>query len=128
MGETFGPLLNGGFALVTGDAVGILVDKLMKFVDSRMQLRDVITPLGLADNGEVITNLFGLFVHVGLISIGCELMSRAVPWMFSEPAGYTLFILSLWSASPGLREHIDGFNQFILEGSRTVEKRQDAQE
>jgi hypothetical protein len=107
------PVLTGSFALLSGDLVGTLLDRVMRTFDERMKSVSVVSSLGNGLGNLVDTSL-GIFLHVGIISLSSELLARSVPWMFSEPAGYTLYLLALSTTSPHLFEHLKKFNDILL--------------
>ena len=111
------PLLNGSFAVLTGDLMGTLVNKLMVTVDDRLKGVPLLNQLG--ETSSLLESLLGIFLHVGVISLGCELLSRATPWMFEDPAGYSLFLLTLYATSPHLTDHIKTVNDVLLSPTKS---------
>lgn len=106
------PIVTGSFAVITGDVMGLLVNRLMETVGDRMKLSTVLTTLG-PDMGNALDAALNIFLHVGITSIGCEIVSRAMPWIFEEPAGYSLFLITFMINSPRLTENIQQFNKFL---------------
>ena len=108
------PILAGTFAMLSGDLVGAFVDRLVGLVGERSS---VIESLGL---GSPTTTLLeaglGVFFQVGLITAGTSMVTAAMPWVASDPASFSLFMIGLWSTSNHLRHNLDKLNAIVLAG------------
>ena len=110
--ERVNPLLSAGVAMMAGDVMGIAIDTLMQKFDGVVRSMDLDKKMS-AKTYSLLDSVLGVFLHVGVIGLGTELLSRAVPWIFEEPAGLTLFILGLYNTSPHLTLHLNSVNEQI---------------
>ena len=76
--ERVNPLLSAGVAMMAGDVMGIAIDTLMQKFDGVVRSMDLDKKMS-AKTYSLLDSVLGVFLHVGVIGLGTELLSRAVP-------------------------------------------------
>lgn len=107
------PIVTGSFAVIAGNVMGTLIDKSMEVFDERFKMTNVLSSIG-PEKASLLDSILGVFIHVGIIGIGCELLARATPWIFEDPAGFSLFMMTLWATSPHLEKHVKQVNTILF--------------
>jgi hypothetical protein len=116
------PIFEGAIAAVVGNFVGDISNRLTKLVDDRLKMVDSLKLEGA--NASLLENVVGIFLHVGVLSVSTEFVSRALPWLTQSTAGYTLYLMGLFATSGPLQEHLVALNRFILNEERLSENKE----
>jgi hypothetical protein len=112
----FNPILTGGSALVAGNLMGSLVDRVVVLLMDRAnqikQLQNISTV------GTLIEALMSSALQVGLLSLGISVLSGGLPWITSEPSALILFALGIFGSSKTLQLNLDVLNAFVFDHSQ----------
>ena len=107
------PLIEGSLALLVGNFVGAISDRLATIIDARIRLLEN-SKFG-SDTVHVLDSILGLFLELGMISFGCRIATQAMPWITEDPAGLLLFGMGISSATPHFDSHIKAINQIFFD-------------
>lgn len=107
------PLVQGSFALITGNFVGAISDRIVTIIDARVRM---IESLKLGDKtGSLLDSVLGVFLHLGLISLGTKLVVGALPWVTEEAGSFILYNLGVFTTSQHLTNHLKILNQIVFD-------------
>jgi hypothetical protein len=106
-------LTESALALVIGDLVGAICDRLITTVDKRVKLLDNFKLVDGAA-GSLLDAALGVFLHLGTLSVGTHFASNALPMLTADPAAFAMFIMGITATSPHLFDHLRTINSIIL--------------
>lgn len=104
-------------ALIVGDMVGAICDRLITTVDKRIKLLDSFK-VSEGATGSMLDSALGIFLHLGTLSVGTHLAANALPWLTRDPAAFAMFIMGVTATSPHLFDHLRTMNSIILNESQ----------
>jgi hypothetical protein len=107
------PLIEGSLALLAGNFIGAIVDRIVTIIDSRVKLMEALS-LG-SETNSLLDNVLGIFLHMGLITLGTKFAVGAMPWITEDMGANILFAWGLQSASPHLELHLKSLNSFLFD-------------
>lgn len=99
-------------SLLAGNFMGSLADRVVSMMDQRLRTIEALR-LGTGE-GSLVEGVLSLTLHVGILSVGVNYASRAMPWMIQDPAAFLMFQLGVWSNSTHLITHLRAINSAIL--------------
>jgi len=101
--------VTGLVGFLSGDLLGSAVNRFSKVLLERINLGTAFGTLGPSTG--IIEKMIGTAFHVGLLSVGAELLTNALPWLTTEPSAYSMFILGLVMTNESLRANINFLNR-----------------
>ena len=111
---SLGPVVDGTVAVVSGDLVGTVVDRVVSLIGDRTRF---IETLRLGQSAAtLLDSTIGILLQVGLLSAGTHLVTGALPWILEEPAAFSLYMVGLWSTSGHLKRNLKVLNSTVLVG------------
>jgi hypothetical protein len=109
MQVTPNPFISGIIGILAGDLLGSAVNRFSKVLLEHINLGGVFGHQGPSIN--IIDRAVGATFQVGLLSVGAELITSAIPWIASEPSAYSMFMLGLLMTNENLRTNMDFINR-----------------
>lgn len=107
------PLLSGGFAVIAGNFVGAITDRVSSFIESRLRL---VEALKLKDSqASMVDATVGIFFQVGMMSLATNLVTSGAPWITTDASAFTMYLFGLWATSPHLKNHLRILNTVLLD-------------
>lgn len=99
-------IVSTSIALVSGNFLGAITDRVAASVSEHLAGKFVKSSL--------IDSLAGIFLHVGLISVGTNVITSALPYISEDPSAFSMYLLGLWSSSPQLKRNLRVLNILVL--------------
>lgn len=109
MQATPNPFISGIVGLLTGDLLGSAINRFSKVLLEHINLGSVLGHQGPSTG--ILDKAVGAAFHIGLLSVGSELITNAIPWIATEPAAYSMFMLGLLMTNESLRSNMDFINK-----------------
>lgn len=97
------PVFGGMISVLSGSVVGDLADKVANFLSTGDLLSKLVPD---CSSSVFLDALVGMFVQIGVMSAGTELISNALPFMAQDTSAFSMFLLGMWSSSPHLKKRI----------------------
>lgn len=108
-------IVENGLALIIGNFVGTISDRVITVVDTRIKLVEALKIDPTTGSGSLLDSLLGVFLHVGMLGIGTQFATSALPWITQDASSFTLFMLGVLSTSPHLVNHLKVINTVVLD-------------
>jgi hypothetical protein len=106
-------LLEGTIAVIAGNFVGAISDRVVTIIDARVRM---LESLQLGERtGSLLDSILGVFLHMGLITLGTGIIVESMPWMVQNPSAFTLFGMAVASTSPHLDNHLKILNSILFD-------------
>ena len=105
------PVVSGSLSLLAGNLLGWSIDNLMSALTIRANLTAQL-PLN-ASTKRVLDNGISVLLHVGLLGLGSQLVTNAMPWITEDPAALTLWIVGLSMHLTTLKESVSSLNNVL---------------
>lgn len=119
MTDTSNPIVASTFSIFSGAVTGTLADRLITLIHERKKLADL---LGLSPTtGNLLDAALGIFLQVGMISLGTKFATTAMPFLTQDAASFTLFIMGVWTSSKTLTDNLRTVTSIILTEPKEVE-------
>ena len=97
------PIIESGFGLMVGNMFGVVTNKIMTTLDTKV--RELVP-----GNNQFLEDSLTLLLHAGVLALGVKLGANSLPWLVESTPGYTLFLVGLLSGSNGLVQRVQRFN------------------
>lgn len=106
------PVFSGIVGLISGNLLGSAVNRFVTVITERAMLSNI---LGVVSENKAgfIDNLFSMFLHVGILAFGMEMIATALPGLAENMGSYSLMMLGVMLTSDQLRRNLDAFNRFF---------------
>jgi transcriptional regulator GlxA family with amidase domain len=99
-------------SLFAGNLVGSATNKVMEIIEDRM---DVTSRLGLSlPSKTLLDNALHLVLHVGVLGLGTELVTNAMPWLTEDTASFSMWLIGLVSTSGRLKRNLFALNASLF--------------
>lgn len=118
------PLAQGSLALMAGNFIGTLADKVATLVDKRVRMLEALR--AGERTGSLLDSLLGIFLHMGVLSLGTEFTISALPFIYGDAPSFVLFNIGLFATSQHLIEHLGTLNSLLFEEITTPPAHQEA--
>ena len=110
-------IMENALSLLVGNFVGTISDRVITIVDSRIKLIEALKMDPTTGTGSLLDSVLGVFLHVGMLGIGTQFATSALPWITQDASSYTLFMLGVMATSPHLTNHLRVINTIVLSDS-----------
>ena len=115
--ESPNPILGGTLALITGNFIGSISDRVCAFLSTK----DMVVSLtgGHFQEGatfNLVDSLSSLFVQVGCIAAATEIATNAMPFMVTDSSAFTMYMMGIWSTAKGIKRNLRRINDIVLNG------------
>ena len=105
------PVFGGVLSLLAGNLLGSSVDGLIKVLNDRANLTAAL-PIN-ASAKRILDNSISILFQVSALSLGTYFVSNAFPWLTSEPAAFTLWVIGITMSSDTLRDSVRALNDSL---------------
>lgn len=106
-------VFDAAIALVLGDLVGSLTDRVGQVIDERLQSVTTLLPSGAS--GSLLDATLGVLLHVGLLGLGTKLAVGALPYITTDAASFVLYGIGISGSSGHLISHLKTINSILLD-------------
>ena len=105
--------VDSSVALFVGHSIGTVSDRVVAVIDERLKMNERLSMD--STTGSLLDSVLGIFLHVGLISVGTKLATNALPNMISDPSAFALFMMGIVMTSQHLAGHLKVINTILLD-------------
>lgn len=110
-------IIENGLSLIIGNFVGTISDRVVTVIDSRIKLIEALKMDPTTGTGSLMDSVLGIFLHVGMLGIGTQFATSALPWITQDPSSFSLFMIGIIATSPHLTNHLRSLNSIVLSDS-----------
>jgi hypothetical protein len=111
------PLVQGAFALLAGNFVGTIADRVVTLIDKRVSMLDSLRTG--SPSGSLLDSLLGVFMHMGVLSLGTEFSRNSLSFLETSPSSFMLFTLGIYCTSGHLISHLHTLNALLFDEKLT---------
>ena len=105
------PVVGGCLSLFAGNLLGWSIDNLMSALTIRANLTAQL-PLN-SSTKRVLDNGISILLHVGLLGLGAQLVTNALPWLTDDTAAFTLWVVGLSMHMTNLKDNVISLNEVL---------------